>query len=126
MATTPESSLCEEVAKLKVSSKKVRFSEEIEYSKPLENYPKKGSRRTRNRVNKCNKCADVYYLSLDIFKAREMSVHPDSKESLDFYHSEFQSAQSLGENFEDVISSFSLEYGCRKHKFYLSKFYKEL
>jgi hypothetical protein len=103
-------------------AKKVRFSDVNDVKKNIPRYKKRDERdRESRRISKCKKCAKVIYLSLDIYKAREMEVHPECKENVDFDNDDFKVAQSLEEPYEDVIRQLDLNFGCRKHKYYLKK-----
>jgi hypothetical protein len=99
---------------------KIRFSDIVGVTAaiPKSMYNRRPDKKSRS-ICKCGKCKNVVKTSVDVYKAVEMEVHPESKESVNFSTNRFKVAQREEQSYEDVIKELGDDFGCDKHALYL-------
>ena len=93
--------------------KKVRFQDRVSI-RPVEMWDKFAENTAAEVLAKCGLCQDLALLNLDLYKAFEMKVHPESRQYTRFMCSQFEEAQREGA-LESILEMLDPEARCWQH-----------
>ena len=89
--------------------KQVRFAQELEEYDPVDTGDDSED-EAQEDTESCAECQSAAKVTLDLFKAFQMPVHPDSRGNTDFTMNELKEARDRGVPYEKVLASIEVDW----------------
>jgi hypothetical protein len=101
-----------------LKEKRVHFAPAPTRHKEIPRWEKYDGGETKKKTKSCLKCKITLKYDLDLYKAHEMTVHPQSFHLITFHCKEFDEAQHLEEGdaiLEELVSNINTKIRCKTH-----------